>query len=226
MKKIFYLTMACLAGLVGCANGQGVQIDSIVSAVKNVGNQTAPTATVPAQSSFKDIMKTEPGASWPRVALTIVALPSTAYKNAIMSGYALDRRLSMNDCMRASAVVWVNTKTSRTIPEEIFCNTQLKGTLPIHTTSQAVGWGNSSELTFKKIGDTGFKRTNGPLPPAKLFPPGIDYSRFYESQGNFQFGVLVRMMGYDLSDYGKDRRLWIVSLPSQPEIESGEKVLH
>jgi len=175
------------------------------------------------ESSFKDILISKSGSQWPRVALTITALQSNAYKSAILTG---NSGFPGDSCMRLSAVVWSDMKTSKNIPEETFCLGQMHGHSSINSTGEILSWGMFEDLG-RKTQNTGHVRTNGPIPPAKLFPEGADYKGFFNSSRvSVIFGALVRVMGYDLSlDGEKDRRLWIVSIPSEGEIYSNQKIL-
>lgn len=181
------------------------------------------TPGTPSESSFKDILATSSGSQWPRVAVTITALQATAYGSTIMTP-GWNRTIPPNACMRLSAVVWSDLSKSRTIPEETFCVSQMQRPGGIGSTGEMLAWGAFEDRSTQ---NTGHVRTSGPKPPAKLFPEGADYKDFFNSsQAAATFGVLMRMMGYDLSiDGGKDRRLWVVSAPSSPEIGVGQKVL-
>ncbi|WP_295991967.1 hypothetical protein [Rugamonas sp.] len=212
----------------GCANQpSGPMVhDSIQGAINVIGASLggkpngSPLGT-PSESSFKDILVAEPGSQWPRVALNITALPPTAYKSMIMTW---GTSIPQDACMRLSAVVWSSMKKSRTIPEETFCVSQMRPT-NINSTGEILAWG-SFEDRMSRMPNTGHARTNGPVPPAKLFPEGGDYKSFYNSQASGAFGVLIRLMGYDLSMEGvKDRRLWVVSAPTEAEIYAGQKIL-
>lgn len=216
----------------GCANQASAPMvhESIQGAInvlgatlakQPVGQSSVGAASAPAASSFKDILAAPSGAQWPRLALTITALQPTAYRNLIMTW---GTNVPPNACMRLSAVVWSSASQSRSIPEETFCASQMRPT-SINSAGEILSWGSFEDLGSKKS-NTGHARTNGPVPPANLFPEGSDYKSFFSSQASATFGVLIKMMGYDLSIDGvKDRRLWVVSIPSEAEIGAGQKVL-
>ncbi|NMM14946.1 MAG: hypothetical protein HHJ17_15605 [Rhodoferax sp.] len=227
------LSLAALGA--GCASQPGgtsaqAAIQGVVNAIgANLGGKPAGatasgvTLGAPSESSFKDILVSKSGSTqWPRVAVTITALPPTAYKSMIMTWGST---VPGNACMRLSAVVWSDMKTSKTIPEETFCASQMRPT-SLNSTGQILSWGSFEDLTHKAP-NTGHTRTDGPVPPAKLFPESADYKDFFNSsQASGTFSVLIRTMGYDLSIEGvKDRRLWVVNLPSWAEIYGGQKVL-
>ncbi|RTL23123.1 MAG: hypothetical protein EKK52_04450 [Burkholderiales bacterium] len=93
---------------------------------------------------------------------------------------------------------------------------------------QLVAWATTYSVNYPvKRPDTGKNRTNGPNPPELLFPPGLDYKGIWEGQGGGVFAALVRYMGYDLSSPPpeQNRRLWIVSMPTEYEVKSGQKVV-
>jgi len=222
-----------VALVAGCANQSGGPTvhDAIQGAVNVLGASlggkpaggpaTGAVFGAPSESSFKDILAAEPGSQWPRVALSITALQPTAYKGMVMTWGS---NIPPDACMRLSAVVWSSAKKSRTIPEETFCVSQMRPT-NINSSGEILAWGSFENLVGK-VPNTGHARTNGPVQPAKLFPEGGDYKNFYNSQASGTFGVLIRLMGYDLSIDGvKDRRLWVVSVPSEAEINAGQKVL-
>jgi len=226
MRASGVIFLAALAtGCANQANGPMVR-DSIQGAINVLGASLAgkpagAAPDAPSESSFKDILVAESGSQWPRVALTITALQPAAYKNMIMTWGS---SIPQNACMRLSAVVWSSAKKSRTIPEETFCVSQMRPTT-INSNGEILAWG-SFEDHMSKMPNTGHARNNGPVPPAKLFPEGGDYKNFYNAQASATFGVLIRTMGYDLSIDGvKDRRLWVVSAPSEAEINAGQKVL-
>lgn len=227
------LSLAALGA--GCANQLGetsaqAAIQGVVNVIgANLGGKPAGATGsgvafgALSESSFKDILVLKSGsAQWPRVAVTIMALQPTAYKSMIMTW---GTTVPGNACMRLSAVVWSDMKTSKVIPEETFCASQMRPTT-LNSTGQILSWGSFGSLT-RNISNTGHTRTVGPVPPAKLFPESADYKNFFNSsQASGTFSVLIRMMGYDLSiDGDKDRRLWVVSLPSEAEIYGGQKVL-
>ena len=229
------LFLSLVATFSGCANQGGGDLThvAIQGAINAIGASLGGTPSgvvpaggtifgAPAESSFKNILISSTGSTqWPHVALTITALPQSAYKNMIMTWGS---SVPQTACMRLSAVVWSDMRTSRVIPEETFCASQMRPT-SINSLGETLSWGSFEERVAKPS-NTGYTRTNGPLPPAKLFPEGADYKSFYQSQVRGTFGVLIRMMGYDLSILGeKDRRLWVVSIPTEVEINSGQKVL-
>ncbi len=225
------VAMPLVLVLAGCANqtsGRFLQ-SSLQGVVGDLGGNGAVAAAsnvpfgAPPESSFKDILVAQSGAQWPRVALNVTALQPTAYKSMIMTW---NNSIPSIDCMRLSAVVWTDAKTSREIPEETFCVSQMHKIGNINSTGEIMAWGMFEDRT-PKTPNTGRDRTNGPIPPAKLFPEGADYKNFFNSsQASGTFSVLARLMGYDLSlDGVKDRRLWVVSFPTEGEILGGQKVL-
>ena len=227
------LSMAAFAA--GCAsqtNGISAQaaIQGAVNAIgASLGGQPAGAAAssapigVPSESSFKDILVSQSSSQWPRVAVTITALQPTGYNSSVMTW---DNTIPGNACMRLSAVVWSDAKTSKAIPEETFCASQMRRNVTINSNGVIQAWGMFEDLVHKTP-NTGHARTNGPTPPAKLFPEGADYKNFFDSsKASKVFGVLARLMGYDFSVDGvKDRRLWVVSIPTEGEIIGGQKVL-
>lgn len=221
--------MTLAAGCASQTNGISAQaaIQGAVNAIgASLGGQPAGAAAnsapigVPSESSFKNILSAQSGAQWPRVALTITALQSSAFHSL----EAWQDHIPPSACMRLSAVVWADMKTSRNIPEETFCVSQMRPT-NINSSGEIFAWGSLEDLT-RKTSNTGHTRTNGPTPPAKLYPEAGDYKNFFNTKASGTFGVLIRLMGYDLSIDGvHDRRLWVVSIPSKVEIEGGQKVL-
>lgn len=226
------LTQAVIQGAVNALfGGLGSKPAPAASGSTSEGNPSGATASgitpvAPSESSFKDILVASSDARWPRVAVTITALQATAYDSIIMTrapGWD-PNHIPPHACMRLSAVVWSDLKKSRTIPEETFCASQMQRGVSIGSNGDMLAWGAFADTSNQ---NTGHARTNGPKPPAKLFPEGSDYKDFFNSSlAAATFGVLMRMMGYDLSiEGGKDRRLWVVSAPSKGEILSGQKVL-
>lgn len=184
-------------------------------------------AASPASTAFQGLLNQPGSVEWPRVALTIHAMHPTAFSNMIATW---GNRVQGNACMRISAVVWSDAKTSKQIPEETFCPSQLPPPMATRFNSnlQLVAWATTYSVNYPvKRPDTGKSRTNGPNPPELLFPPGLDYKGLWEGQGGGVFAALVRYMGYDLSSPPpeQNRRLWIVSVPTEYEVNSGQKVV-
>lgn len=207
------------AALAGCQNMPALPLDSLKAAL--------PQAKPAAPSQLQGILAESANGEWPRVALAIAALHPTAYSNMVLSW---GNQVHGDACMRVSAVVWTDPKTSRTIPEETFCPRQIPPQMAMRFNSslQLLAWSTTYAVNYPvKRPDTGKARTNGPNPPELLFPPGLDFKGFLDGQGGAVFAALVRYMGFDLTTPApeQNRRLWIVSLPSEYEVKSGQKVV-
>jgi len=205
--------------LAGCQGMPQIPLANLKAALP----QVAPAAP----SQLQGILAESANGEWPRVALTITALHSSAYSNLIMTW---GNKVHGEACMRVSAVVWTDPKNSRAIPEETFCPRQIPPQMATRFNSnlQLVAWATTYAVNYPaKRPDSGKARTNGPNPPELLFPPGPDFKPFLEGQGGAVFTALVRYMGFDLTTPPPEqsRRLWILSLPSEYEVKSGQKVV-
>lgn len=198
--------LSCAVALVsGCATSDAQKaLDGFKSGL--MGNKPTPAQVEP--SPLAGVFAESDG-QWPRVALTIHTLPPDAYVASMAA------RLPPTYCMNVSAVIWKNSKESRTVPQHPFCLNQAP--------AKWVGFGMSDFLLWSMSAhtgsNTGTKRTNGPLPPAKNFPEGLKYANFQQGRGGYLFAALLATMGYDMSiNSSSDHRLWVVSLPGQTDL--------
>jgi len=219
------LVVFLCAGCAGPQGGSGLANNSGPVAVLQVvqqglgqlkgGLERASSASVTAAqpSSFKGLLAGDAGVAWPRVAVTIHRLPPNAYAPAVaqMMGRAVPPSL----CMTVSAVVWTDTKNSRSIPEEPFCPSQAPAKWVGYTAGEFLLWSG----TPAQGAHTGAKRGSGPLPQRLAFPEGAKYGNFLNSNGSWLFQALLATMAFDVSaSPGQDRRLWVISLPAETDL--------
>lgn len=206
-----------------CANMPELPLGDLKAALPSVST----SAPAVASTAFQGLLSQRASGAWPRVALTIHAMHPTAFSNKIATW---GNTIQANACMRISAVVWTDAKTSRQIPEETFCPGQLPPQMSVgfNSAMELVAWSTTYSVNYPmKWPDTGSNRTKGPNPPELLYPAGPEYKGLWQAQGGAVFNALVRYMGYDLSTPApeQNRRLWIVSMPTEYEVKSGQKVV-
>ena len=216
-KKFVLLSMGVLV-VTGCANTNPGS-----SSIEGAVNQTlkgfqqgiaaiaggTPAMAATSKSSFQGIFTNSVNSEWPRLAVTIHKVAPDAYVRT------LNNTLAQNFCMVVSAVVWTDAKTSKVIPQENFCPNQMPSRWNGQTTGDFLRW----SMTTATSASTGKSRTNGPNPPAKLFPEGSKFRDFSGSRFNVLFQGFVATTGIDLNiDPGQDRRFWIVNIPGETEV--------
>ena len=191
---------------------QGIQ-QSLGTLKDGLERAASGTVTAAKSSSFKGLLAGQADASWPRVALTIHRLPANAYAPA--TAQMMGRAVSSSYCMAVSAVVWTDPKTSRTIPEELFCPNQAPGKWVGYSAGEFLQWAGTPTQGLH----TGTNRGSGPIPPRLAFPEGSKYGNFLNSNGSWLFQAFLATLAFDVSVApGLDRRLWVVSLPGQTEL--------
>ena len=170
---------------------------------------TSASANKP-KSSFQGIFTNSVNTEWPRLAVTIHRVTPDAYTGTVNNAI-----LAQNFCMVVSAVVWTDAKTSKVIPQENFCPNQMPSRWVGQSTGDFIRWSRATSDSAS----TGKSRTNGPNPPARLFPEGSKFGNFPGARLNRLFQGFVATTGIDLTiDPGQDRRFWIVNIPGETDV--------
>lgn len=208
MKLRLMLVAVSANFLSGCASSSDVQtaVSGLAAGLRGTVPAAAPSLaeTTPLSGVFN-----RSDGQWPRVALTIHSLPRDAYVAAMGS------QLPPSYCMQVSAVVWSSPKESKTVPQHSFCLAQAPQRWVNFGSGDFLLW----SMTANTSANTGSRRSNGPQPPMKNFPEGAKYANFAQGRGGNLFAALLSTMNYDMTlNPSSDRRLWVVSLPSQTEL--------
>lgn len=217
-KKFVLLSMAVVV-VTGCANtstgSTGIEgalnqtLKGFQQGISAMAGGTPAMADI-SKSSFQGIFTNSVNSEWPRLAVTIHKVAPDAYARTLNNEI-----LSQNFCMVVSAVVWTNAKTSKVIPQENFCPSQMPSRWVGQSTGDFLRW----SMTTSTSASTGKSRTNGPNPPARLFPEGSKFGNFPGARLNNLFQGFVATTGFDMTiDPGQDRRFWIVNIPGQTEV--------
>ena len=145
---------------------------------------------------------------WPRVALTVHNEPS------FHTGYVGTNTCCKKGCWKLSAVIWYDSKTSKKVAPFDWCSPDhVVYGVALADSLQWFIWG--ADLSFAKT--TGFKRTNGPIPPSKPIPSDVRHKRHLKhsnmsasSYDGLMLSSVLFQMGLDWSVL-EDKRVWVTT---------------
>lgn len=130
-------------------------------------------------------------------------------------GFVRTGPIGPQDCIVLDAVLWRSASDARRFNDLRLCGDAVaqladgKAFRTLNVFPMKRFLGNNS---------TAARRTDGPVPPAFLFPQDIRSMQAWpQSQGNaiFYMGAILLALGYDW-DNDFDSRVWFVTVPTQP----------
>ena len=143
---------------------------------------------------------------YPHVAITI-----TDYSDRIVGrGMNLTSEMQRNDCIMFDAVIWRTAKQREDINDVIYCVSDgIKGFM-------RGAFDGAFRFASTTNANTGQRGTTGPLPPANIYPRGVEDDRLLDGPGYALMGNILMAMGFDFTYGGNTGRVWVVSTTNKP----------
>lgn len=216
LKSIFvlptcFLLASCtspidtISGAIVKTNGAIDKINSALSTSTSQQNNEKIKQEISNRPHLRDtainILANSNSSEWPRVALTIKNVPKWFYETT---------HIESTDCITIKVVIWKNRTDKNTLDNLQFCGDEI---LPNISYAGLQLWGPTTAIKE----NTGNRRTDGPIPPLRLWQSNPGTQDFFFKNGNYYVGGIMATLGYNWLDEG-DKRFWIVSVPTEPEV--------